>query len=77
MQHAPAPSIRLREAPSAYERARLARELGAKGTPTQNHESLDAILALLTARARPGDVIALLSNGAFGGIHAKLLSALG
>ncbi|MCA9592525.1 MAG: UDP-N-acetylmuramate:L-alanyl-gamma-D-glutamyl-meso-diaminopimelate ligase [Myxococcales bacterium] len=57
--------------------ARLARELGAKGTPTQNHESLDAILALLTARARPGDVIALLSNGAFGGIHAKLLSALG
>jgi len=26
--------------------------------------------------ARPGDVVALLSNGAFGGIHQKLLESL-
>ena len=30
----------------------------------------------LVARAQPGDTIALLSNGAFGGIYAKLLSQL-
>ncbi len=57
--------------------SRLARDLARTGTPTENHESVDAILTVLSERARPGDVIALLSNGAFGGIHAKLLSALG
>ena len=38
--------------------------------------SVDAILSELTARADPGDTIALLSNGAFGGIYTKLLSQL-
>jgi hypothetical protein len=28
------------------------------------------------ARSRPGDCIAILSNGAFGGIHRLLLDAL-
>jgi UDP-N-acetylmuramate: L-alanyl-gamma-D-glutamyl-meso-diaminopimelate ligase len=31
----------------------------------------------LVADAREGDVIAVLSNGGFGGIHEKLLQALG
>lgn len=39
--------------------------------------SVDAIIAELCERAQPGDTIALLSNGAFGGIHAKLLARLG
>ena len=38
--------------------------------------SVDAILAAIVKDARPGDTVALLSNGAFGGIHGKLLTAL-
>ena len=36
----------------------------------------DALLALLVARARPGDTVVLMSNGDFGGIHDRLLAAL-
>ncbi len=36
----------------------------------------DAIVALVKERAKPGDVVAVLSNGGFGGIHQKLLNAL-
>jgi UDP-N-acetylmuramate: L-alanyl-gamma-D-glutamyl-meso-diaminopimelate ligase len=52
---------------------RLARDLGPKA---QAMPSVDAIVERLAAEARPGDTIALLSNGAFGGIHEKLLAAL-
>ncbi|MFO0547777.1 MAG: Mur ligase family protein [Polyangiaceae bacterium] len=38
--------------------------------------SVDAIVELLASEARPGDTIALLSNGAFGGIYEKLRAAL-
>ena len=38
--------------------------------------SVDAILNRLMTSAKPGDTVALLSNGAFGGIHGKLLKAL-
>jgi UDP-N-acetylmuramate: L-alanyl-gamma-D-glutamyl-meso-diaminopimelate ligase len=34
------------------------------------------IVDLVTAEAKPGDVIAVLSNGGFGGIHQKLLERL-
>lgn len=54
--------------------AKLAAELGAKATAS---EGVDAIVATLHAEAKPGDVIAVLSNGAFGGIHEKLLATLG
>ena len=37
----------------------------------------DEIVRDLVERAGPHDVIAVLSNGTFGGIHAKLLAALG
>ena len=36
----------------------------------------DAIVTAVTDEARPGDIIAVLSNGGFGGIHSKLLDAL-
>ncbi len=39
--------------------------------------SVDAIVARVAAYARPGDTVAVLSNGAFGGIHGKLAQALG
>jgi UDP-N-acetylmuramate: L-alanyl-gamma-D-glutamyl-meso-diaminopimelate ligase len=52
---------------------RLARELGPKAHAAA---SVDDIVERLVTGARPGDTIALLSNGAFGGIHGKLLAAL-
>ena len=51
----------------------LAREIGSKAMLA---ESVDAILERLVAEAAPGDTIALLSNGAFGGIHTRLVAAL-
>ena len=38
---------------------------------------VDAIVERLAVGAAAGDTIALLSNGVFGGIHQKLLDALG
>jgi UDP-N-acetylmuramate: L-alanyl-gamma-D-glutamyl-meso-diaminopimelate ligase len=37
---------------------------------------VDAILARLIEGARPGDTVAILSNGAFGGIQKKLMGQL-
>ncbi len=37
---------------------------------------LDSIVAKVKETAEPGDIIAVLSNGGFGGIHEKLLAAL-
>ena len=53
--------------------ARLANDLGPKATLAP---STDAIVEKVAAEARPGDTVALLSNGAFGGVPAKLLLAL-
>jgi UDP-N-acetylmuramate: L-alanyl-gamma-D-glutamyl-meso-diaminopimelate ligase len=53
---------------------RLARDLGPKARAMPG---VDAIVEHLAASAASGDTIALLSNGAFGGIHQKLLAALG
>jgi UDP-N-acetylmuramate: L-alanyl-gamma-D-glutamyl-meso-diaminopimelate ligase len=57
-------------------RRTIARIAKAIGEGAEAAESVDAILAKLTKEAQPGDVIALLSNGAFGGIHARLLGDL-
>ncbi len=37
---------------------------------------LETIIAKVTENAKPGDIVAVLSNGGFGGIHQKLLAAL-
>ena len=58
------------------ERLDVARIAKAIGDGAEAAESVDAILARLTKEAQPGDVIALLSNGAFGGIHGRLLGDL-
>jgi UDP-N-acetylmuramate: L-alanyl-gamma-D-glutamyl-meso-diaminopimelate ligase len=52
---------------------KLVADIGERATDT---ESVDAIVELLVREAGPGDTVALLSNGAFGGIHQKLLTAL-
>ena len=52
---------------------RLARELGDKARATPD---IDAIVSTVAAEARAGDTVALFSNGAFGGIHERLLDEL-
>ncbi len=39
-------------------------------------EDLDALVRTIAADARPGDHVLVMSNGGFGGLHAKLLAAL-
>ena len=53
--------------------ARLAREIGPHATLVP---SVDAAVELVAGGAASGDTVALLSNGAFGGIYAKLLDRL-
>ncbi len=53
--------------------AKLARDLGEKAAACPD---VDTIVETIAREARPGDTIAVLSNGAFGGLHARLLEAL-
>jgi UDP-N-acetylmuramate: L-alanyl-gamma-D-glutamyl-meso-diaminopimelate ligase len=55
---------------------RLADDLRRAGKDARALSSIDPILEELGKRAVSGDTIAILSNGAFGGIHRRLLEAL-
>ena len=46
------------------------------GQRAQTAPDIDALVAQVTQAARPGDHVVCMSNGGFGGIHAKLLQAL-
>ncbi len=50
--------------------------LRGNGVPTEVLADADAIVDALAVRARPGDVVAIMSNGGFGGIYEKLPRAL-
>jgi UDP-N-acetylmuramate: L-alanyl-gamma-D-glutamyl-meso-diaminopimelate ligase len=56
--------------------ARLVADLARRNRPARFLPGVDAIVAHLAAETRPEDVVAVLSNGGFGGIHGKLLDAL-
>ncbi|MBS0544325.1 MAG: UDP-N-acetylmuramate:L-alanyl-gamma-D-glutamyl-meso-diaminopimelate ligase [Proteobacteria bacterium] len=47
------------------------------GGRAQAYEALDALVADVVATAQPEDHILVMSNGGFGGVHQKLLDALG
>jgi UDP-N-acetylmuramate: L-alanyl-gamma-D-glutamyl-meso-diaminopimelate ligase len=47
-----------------------------QGTDASFLPTVDAIVETLVGEVRPGDRVAILSNGGFGGIHDKLLRAL-
>jgi UDP-N-acetylmuramate: L-alanyl-gamma-D-glutamyl-meso-diaminopimelate ligase len=49
----------------------------ASGKPAFALPDADAIMEHLLPQLREGDVVAIMSNGGFGGIHEKLLEALG
>jgi UDP-N-acetylmuramate: L-alanyl-gamma-D-glutamyl-meso-diaminopimelate ligase len=50
--------------------------LGPMGANAVVAETVDALVAAIAKAARPGDHVLCMSNGGFGGIHAKLLAAL-
>jgi UDP-N-acetylmuramate: L-alanyl-gamma-D-glutamyl-meso-diaminopimelate ligase len=54
----------------------VAAALRARGFESAVHADADAIVAALAPEVGPGDVIAILSNGGFGGIYNKLPRAL-
>ena len=54
-----------------------ARDLIARGQSARYIPEVDEIVATLVAEAQTGDLVVLMSNGGFGGIHRKLVQALG
>jgi UDP-N-acetylmuramate: L-alanyl-gamma-D-glutamyl-meso-diaminopimelate ligase len=55
----------------------LVRELQGRQQAAREAASIDEIVRTIVEEHRPGDVVVIMSNGGFGGIHKKLLSALG
>jgi UDP-N-acetylmuramate: L-alanyl-gamma-D-glutamyl-meso-diaminopimelate ligase len=55
---------------------RLAEDVTRRGVPAVAIDGVDAIVDHLVATRRSGDVVLVMSNGAFGGIWQKLLAAL-
>jgi UDP-N-acetylmuramate: L-alanyl-gamma-D-glutamyl-meso-diaminopimelate ligase len=56
--------------------ARLMREIKASGKPAEYLPTVETIVEHVKKHVNGGDVVCVFSNGGFGGIHAKLLSAL-
>jgi UDP-N-acetylmuramate: L-alanyl-gamma-D-glutamyl-meso-diaminopimelate ligase len=54
----------------------LVRDLRARGREADYVEGVGEIVARAAVGTRDGDVVVIMSNGAFGGIHARLLEAL-
>jgi UDP-N-acetylmuramate: L-alanyl-gamma-D-glutamyl-meso-diaminopimelate ligase len=54
----------------------LVRDLAGRGRPAREATSLDDIVQTVVRDHQAGDLIVLMSNGGFGGIHQKLLRAL-
>ncbi len=55
---------------------RLSADIAAMGGKGYYLADNAAIIAAVKAEAQPGDVVAVLSNGGFGGIHQQLLESL-
>ena len=49
---------------------------GPMGANARCEDNLEALIGAITAEAKPGDHILVMSNGGFGGIHEKLLARL-
>jgi UDP-N-acetylmuramate: L-alanyl-gamma-D-glutamyl-meso-diaminopimelate ligase len=62
---------------TALDLEQLVRDLGSAGKGAKQLKDADAIVSDLAPRAKKGDVVLIMSNGGFGGIHQKLLDALG
>ncbi|MBV9957187.1 MAG: UDP-N-acetylmuramate:L-alanyl-gamma-D-glutamyl-meso-diaminopimelate ligase, partial [Acidobacteria bacterium] len=69
-------SSKATEKGSVLDTERLIAEIAAQGKPAFNLADADQIVAHLAPVLKPGDVVAVMSNGGFGGIHEKLLQAI-
>ncbi len=56
--------------------ARVVAEIGQRGKPARYAPDTDGIVTELLPQLRTGDVVAVMSNGKFDGIHDKLLARL-
>ncbi|HYR75212.1 MAG TPA: UDP-N-acetylmuramate:L-alanyl-gamma-D-glutamyl-meso-diaminopimelate ligase [Pyrinomonadaceae bacterium] len=56
--------------------AKLIEDIAAQSKPAFAISDVDEIVRRLVSELRSGDVVAIMSNGGFGGIHEKLLGAL-
>ena len=59
-----------------FESSELVADLRARGQEAFCYPTVDEIVAVIAANALPWDVVAVLSNGAFGGLHGKLIAAI-
>jgi UDP-N-acetylmuramate: L-alanyl-gamma-D-glutamyl-meso-diaminopimelate ligase len=55
---------------------KLIEDIAAQDKPAFAITDVGEIVGRLSSEMRPGDVVAVMSNGAFGGIHERLLAAL-
>src|SRR5437763_3222732 len=55
---------------------KLIEDISAQNKPAHAITDVDEIVNTLSIELRSGDVVAIMSNGAFGGIHEKVLAAL-
>ncbi|MBA3353089.1 MAG: hypothetical protein H0U23_11845 [Blastocatellia bacterium] len=56
--------------------AELVKDVAMQGKPAMSFPDADAIVEHLGPEMKDGDVVAIMSNGGFGGIHDKLLDIL-
>ncbi|MGQ0734594.1 MAG: UDP-N-acetylmuramate:L-alanyl-gamma-D-glutamyl-meso-diaminopimelate ligase [Acidobacteriota bacterium] len=54
----------------------LVQDLRGRGVAARHLTDVDAIVRVVAAEADDGDLVVIMSNGGFGGIHQKLLAAL-
>jgi UDP-N-acetylmuramate: L-alanyl-gamma-D-glutamyl-meso-diaminopimelate ligase len=56
--------------------SKLVADLAGRQVPARHLPDVDTIIREVAGEARDGDLIVVMSNGGFGGIHRKLLSAI-
>ena len=54
----------------------LVKDIELQGKPAMTFSDADSIVEHLTPELKEGDVVAIMSNGGFGGIHEKILNVL-
>jgi UDP-N-acetylmuramate: L-alanyl-gamma-D-glutamyl-meso-diaminopimelate ligase len=54
----------------------LVRNLRDRGQSAREADSIDDIVNAIVREHRRGDIVIVMSNGGFGGVHRKLLQAL-
>jgi UDP-N-acetylmuramate: L-alanyl-gamma-D-glutamyl-meso-diaminopimelate ligase len=69
-------SQKVTEKGRALDTAELIDAISQQGKPALALPDADHIIAHIVPELRSGDVVAIMSNGGFGGIHEKILTAL-